>query len=121
MELPSKVFVYGTLKQGRGNHRILETSKLINSAETVKEFTMYSLGMFPAVVPDNKLPTKIKGEVYEVTDPEVARRLDRLEGYPSFYDRQEVSVLDEDGNEHTAWMYFIHRSSGWSVVESGEW
>ncbi len=75
-------FVYGTLKQGHGNNRILQqssTAKFIENAITEPNFTMISLGAFPGVVEGGS--TAIHGEIWSVEDDETKRRLDSLEGY----------------------------------------
>ena len=45
-----KVFVYGTLKEGFGNNRLLKDSQKI-SEDAVEGFVMYHMGGFPGVVP----------------------------------------------------------------------
>ena len=111
-----KVFVYGTLKKGFGNHILLEGSKFLGYAKTNPLFTMVSLGGFPAVIIDGE--TSIQGEVYEVNE-EALRSLDRLEGHPNWYKRIEV-VTDLC----KAWMYCMH--PGYvkpvnPIIESGIW
>ena len=61
-----RVFVYGTLLSGFGNHaRLLAgRSKMIGEAQTYAEYTMVSLGGFPGVIEGGD--TSIQGEVYEV-------------------------------------------------------
>lgn len=109
-----KVFVYGSLKRGYGNHHFLEKSMYQGNIVTHPEYTMYSLGAFPAVVEGGD--TSIHGEVYEVTDSTM-EALDFLEGYPSFYNRKKISTMYGD-----AWMYYHDEEpSHAGVVESGEW
>lgn len=109
-----QVFVYGTLKSGHGNHRLLQGSKFLGRS-TVDRFKMYSLGGFPAVVPSED--GVIQGEVYEVDDFTMTR-LDRLEGYPNFYDRMIVST--EKG---PAWIYYMHTPprEDKSIIPNGVW
>lgn len=109
----TNVFVYGTLKKGYGNHILLEESKYLGKYNTEPEFTMHSLRAFPAVLPFGN--TSIKGEVYEV-DSDTFKRLDRLEGYPSLYER--IQIPTEYGD---AWVYIMNSVRDINVVESGEW
>jgi len=110
------VFVYGTLKKGHGNHRLLTNAKFIKTAETMPKYTMFDTGGFPAVIPVGN--TSIKGEIYEVTQDE-ARSLDSLEGYPSMYDREETPLL---GEEMTPWMYLWQYSTNrMPIKENGVW
>ena len=118
------VAVYGSLRKGLGNHRVLGDSKLVSTG-IVQGFGMYSMGGFPALTTlANK--TDVVVEVYEV-DNDTMRRLDRLEGYPHFYNRVPVPIHlneGEDGVESylTAWIYFIDdKFPEKSFVESGDW
>ena len=111
------VFVYGTLKKGFSNHVVMESAggKLV--AETTipaKQFRMLDLGAFPALHKSKSGPA-IHGEVYEC---ERLAPLDRLEGYPSFYDRERVELA----SGHTAWVYFMKDPYGREAeVADGKW
>jgi gamma-glutamylcyclotransferase (GGCT)/AIG2-like uncharacterized protein YtfP len=89
-----RVFVYGTLKRGIHNHRLLEKSQFIGEAFTVEKFRMYNVG-FPVLRPadDGK---SVFGEVYDVDDDTLAN-LDRLEGEGHMYDRKTVTVYLTSG------------------------
>jgi len=93
-----KVFVYGTLKKGLGNHKLLESSKFIGNALTVGKWAMVGKGMgFPYVLERDSINGKcIQGEVYEVNN-EVAERLDILEGVPHHYTDTKVYVSYTNG------------------------
>jgi gamma-glutamylaminecyclotransferase len=99
-----KVFVYGTLKQGYGNHRILEGKSFLGPAVTIGRFNMLNSG-FPVLIPaDDGLP--VKGEVYDITgDLDTLDRLDQLEGEGVMYDRREIYVLLSDGERVVASVY----------------
>ena len=112
-----KVMVYGTLKKGHGNHRLLERSTLLGTTETGPKYTMLHLGGFPGILRGGETP--IQGEVYEVNEDTLLGSLDRLEGYPSFYDREITTTKFGD-----AWIYFLANDKhyeGCPVVKGGEW
>ena len=44
------VFVYGTLKQGYGNNRLLEFAEYYADATTKDRYMFFTLGAFPAVI-----------------------------------------------------------------------
>ena len=92
-----KVFVYGTLKQGHGNNRLLEGSLFCGKAITNNTFKMYD-GGFPYVVDDNTIGGNypVIGEVYEVDDATL-KRLDGLEGVA--YDHYQRIITDVLFNE----------------------
>lgn len=111
------VFTYGTLKKGFCNHYLLKTSKFINKGVTKGQ--MFSFGSFPAV--DIKQNGKVTGEIYKVDDV-TFKELDRLEEYPSWYDRKIVNIIVK--NEILkAWIYTIPKEklNGKKIVKEGEW
>ena len=112
------VAVYGSLKQGLGNHRLLEHSSasFLGKHQTKPEYTMLHLGGFPGLVKAGETP--IQCELYSV-DEDTMQRLDLLEGYPRFYDREQIETEHGD-----AWIYFLADGTGYGrrrVVESGNW
>lgn len=118
-ESNSKLYaVYGTLRKGYGNHRILDNEhcEYLGTQRTTPEFKMVTLGGFPGVIPDGSSSVTI--EVYRVNHPTVDQRLDWLEGYPSFY--QKTQVETEWG---TADMYILSESGygRHTVIPSGDW
>lgn len=115
------VFVYGSLKKGLHNHSVLGNSTLKGKGDTLEKFTMVSLGSFPGIHKDIKTSV-IVGEVYEVTD-DVARDLDMLEGYPSFYDREDTVINLFNGECVTAIMYYLAdpKVNKGTPIPSGIW
>jgi len=100
--MTNKVFVYGTLKKGnsiRGLTMFQGADFVADATTKNATFGLYDLGSFPAVGVNGD--NKIAGEVWEV-DKETFDMLDRIEGYPTFYNRVEVET--SAGN---AWMYYI--------------
>lgn len=81
------VAVYGSLKRGFYNHRIIESGSFLAEG-VVTGFDMFNMGMYPMVIPGKR---KIQVELFEVDVPTFAR-LDRLEGFPTFYGRQVVTA-----------------------------
>lgn len=96
------VIVYGTLKRGYGNNRLLQTSTFVSEV-TVPGYKLYNCG-FPVAKPsENDI---IRGELWDIKDSEeVLASLDRLESEGSMYDRVNVAALDPEGNEVAANMY----------------
>ena len=113
----SRVFVYGTLRQGFGNHRLLEGATFIGPATTAAEFTMLHLGAYPGLIHDGT--TQIVGEVYEV-DADQLRHLDRLEGHPDFYHRIPARLADPALEVELYVLPPTYREH-YRVVASGDW
>jgi len=108
------VFVYGTLKAGHGNHRLLENSKLLHEATITGK--MVSLGGFPCVSTNGD--NQIHGEVYEVDDQTLGH-LDHLESNGSFYTREIVN-----SSKGPVWVYLIQDEGYYQtrpLIRNGVW
>ncbi len=103
--------------RGYWNHDRLAKAEFLGESKTNPIFTMIDYGSFPACLTEGE--TAITGEVYDVTDAELAAT-DRLEGYPSFYTR--VRCITDFGE---AWIYVMKPStlgnSKPTVIPEGIW
>lgn len=121
-ELPTpKLYaVYGTLRQGFGNNRLLqnEYSEYLGTQTLSAPFRMVSMGGFPGMISTPGKESTITIEVFSVSSPTVEKRLDMLEGYPGWYDKQTINT--EWG---TAFIYTQTEDQVGSnpPVESGDW
>ncbi|NIP73186.1 MAG: gamma-glutamylcyclotransferase [Gammaproteobacteria bacterium] len=108
-----RVFVYGTLRAGEDNHRLLRGALYLGTHRTPSRYTMLDLGGYPGVIAGR---TRITGEVYAV-DPRTFAALDRLEEHPRVYTR--VLIPSPYGK---TWLYIYrgHRARR-RVVPSGDW
>ena len=92
------LFVYGSLKKGFDNHKLLQKyAKRVGKASTVGKFAMYedSFGNYPYLV---KEPiTKVMGELYEIKRKELLDRIDEFEGAPEYYQRKKIKVKTHKG------------------------
>jgi gamma-glutamylcyclotransferase (GGCT)/AIG2-like uncharacterized protein YtfP len=91
-----RVFVYGTLKSGFFNHRLLDECEFFGGAVTVPTYKMIETGYkviehgFPVIMPDPE-GKPLAGEIYTIDDETLAR-LDQLEREGSSYDRKLIDV-----------------------------
>ena len=117
------VAVYGSLRDGMGNHGLMQGSDLIGKGVLQEGSTMFSNGGFPILSFAVVKSEPVVAELYDVANPRSMAMLDRLEGYPDWYDRTEKEFTMEDGRTMTAWIY--HQNKDFSerlpVVESGDW
>ena len=99
----TKLFVYGTLKKGYGNHHVINKAKFLGTFISVDKFDMSGYG-FPEIYP-NKHGKQIMGEIYDLCDQDFVFT-DSLEGNGSFYRRE---IRDFTNNKETikAWIYII--------------
>lgn len=111
-----KVAVYGTLRAGQSNSGRLGRDAVLMSVERLAGWSMVSLGGFPACFED-EIGSGVTIEVYEISDAAFAS-CDRLEGYPSFYDRKLVETSVGE-----AWIYFMTKAktNRYSLVIGGDW
>jgi gamma-glutamylcyclotransferase (GGCT)/AIG2-like uncharacterized protein YtfP len=118
-------FVYGTLKKGHGNNRILKqstTATFIEDGITEPKFTMISLGPFPGVFENGN--TAIHGEIWSVKDIETKNRLDSLEDYRkdnpnSLYYKKQIKVNNKTVNIYI--LNDIYKSKTNQIIKSGIW
>lgn len=92
------LFVYGSLKKGFDNHRLLEKSaKRLGKAKTVSKFGMFedSFGNYPYLV--SEPISKVEGELYEINRKELLEKIDEFEGAPDYYQRKRIKVKSHHG------------------------
>lgn len=118
------ILVYGTLRPGEGNNRLLVDSKHIGTVRTKENMVMYSTGRgggIPFVSKARKI-SPIVGDIYEVDDAALIR-LDALEGYnpndkTGWYLRREVECINEKGEEIIAEMYYNENTTS-NIIYNG--
>lgn len=102
------IFVYGSLKKGFHNHRVMEMAKarfLTKARSKDRAFSLFSLGAFPAldVAKDDETPFNIAGELYEVPNSGVPI-IDRLE---SGYNKGKITLNAGDHGLVEADVYYL--------------
>lgn len=108
------VFVYGTLKRGFHNQRVMHAGdhSFVGEGVTVDRYLFTASGI-PFVHPVSehmaahpriaRLLCRVKGELWEMDDAALAA-CDRLEGHPEFYERTPCHVV-VDGKTLEAGIY----------------
>ena len=105
------IFVYGTLRRGQVNHYLLRdmSASYVGDFATAKAYYMIGLRSlaYPYVIEDYMGVDSgpVYGEVYSISEEGIAF-LDRLEGHPHNYIREEVDLVNRDG-ELKAHMYIL--------------
>ncbi len=107
----NRVFVYGTLRSGFGNHHYVAKSAFCGPAATRHPNYVMTTNGIPFVceaAPDDPDAARIYGEIYEVDDETLAA-LDRLEGHPRWY-RREIRkfVLWQPTSGRAVWDAWIY-------------
>jgi gamma-glutamylaminecyclotransferase len=98
------LFVYGTLKRGQRNHRLIADQEFIGEAATAPRYRVFDLGPYPGLVRDDTSGLAIRGELFAVTDCCLAE-LDDFEGVPELFVRERIEV---EGYE--VWAYYLNAS-----------
>lgn len=89
------LFVYGTLKRGERNHRLIADQRFVGKAVTAASYRVYDLGPYPGLVRVDVTGMNVSGQLWEVSDC-CLDELDDFEGVPDLFDRRRVEI------EHTA-------------------
>ena len=131
-----KVFVYGTLMQGFGNHRVMEEAqgKFITKAFIRdKDIFFVSLGSFPAVIDGKGI---VFGEIYEIPDEKIKtwrgdlypiKVLDSLEGYNSktrngmYLRKRAVAVTPKGEKIWVSYYYWNGEVNAQMKIKHGDW
>lgn len=111
-----KVFVYGTLLSGEGNHRQLRGARVLAVRRTEPRYTLVSLGPYPAMIAGGS--TSVMGEVYDLDD-DLVRALDHFEGVPSLYRRERIRLLG--GETVDGYLLARPRPKRYQLIPSGDW
>ncbi|MDQ0160025.1 gamma-glutamylcyclotransferase [Alkalibacillus salilacus] len=117
------VFVYGTLRYGERNHRIIAGEKLVAYQASILGRMVDTESDFPAIVLDDS--SWVYGEVYEVSE-ETLIKINALEGdepkQDPYYERVQVEVKTGHGflNAYTYYMT-ANQVKEWSTIASGDW
>jgi gamma-glutamylcyclotransferase (GGCT)/AIG2-like uncharacterized protein YtfP len=110
------VGAYGTLRLDQGNYNWLLKDKSDHVGSYVaNDFKLIAGTGFPYAVETEDGSGKVLLDLFLV-DEHVFKSLDRLEGYPNFYNRKKISTPHGD-----AWVYFYNQADGGEVISDGDW
>lgn len=118
------VAVYGSLRKGFGNHRLLDTKEAtyMGMFETAPIYVLKSLSAFPGLLKHGH--TSVVMEVYRVTQA-VANRIDTLEGYSgpdhdlNMYNKETIKTPYGEAS-----IYFYadeERADHYETCVTGDW
>jgi gamma-glutamylcyclotransferase (GGCT)/AIG2-like uncharacterized protein YtfP len=103
------VAVYGTLKLRRSNNSLLDTSVYMGTARTKDTMRLCVMSLPYLLRGAHKDGKNVLVELYYV-DNDTMTKLDRLEGHPVHYKREEIKLVPEESlfnQEMTAWVYMV--------------
>ena len=108
-----RVFVYGTLLAGEGNHGWLDGARYLGVWSTPPRYRLFDTGPYPVLLPGGR--TTVRGEVYAINRL-ILDRLDVLEAYPSEYGRTLIAT-----RWGRAWVYLGRRVPAGRALFHGDW
>lgn len=101
--MPTKIFVYGSLKRGYPNHELIAGQEYLGQARTENGYKLYEV-VLPVLVIEGD--DYIEGELYNCDDNAIFY-LDRLEGHPALYTRLPVRVVGHNCVQSYVWTHKI--------------
>jgi gamma-glutamylaminecyclotransferase len=110
------LFVYGTLKRGGRNHRLIADQRFLGEAVTAPRYRLYDLGSHPGMVADAG-GLAVRGELWEVNGC-VLLELDDFEEVPDLFVRGPVEMVGLDGMVEA---YFYNRPIPDGAGAGAEW
>lgn len=133
MSEANKVLVacYGSLRTGQANFHVNERAGAVSIGEGVTKenynLYRYNASYFPSVsLAHNSHGNPVRVEVFETDEKGLTGPYDTLEGYSSdpsyrFYDRTQIPIILDSGEEVLAWIYHIDVDMPESAVPHGDW
>jgi gamma-glutamylcyclotransferase (GGCT)/AIG2-like uncharacterized protein YtfP len=124
------LFLYGTLIPSQVSDEMAEVIRpLQRIGSAYVRGRLYDLGEYPGAILDSSADTKVKGEVFEITNKQdVLASLDSYEEFNpadlegSLFVRTESPVTLPDGRKLNCWVYVYNRNPGVApLVVSGNY
>lgn len=97
------LFVYGTLKRGGRNFRLLADQEFVGEVATAPRYRVFDLGPHPGLVRDDTNGLAVKGELFAVSVCCLAE-LDDFEDVPEAFVRELIAVPGYDN----VWAYYLN-------------
>jgi gamma-glutamylaminecyclotransferase len=96
------LFLYGSLKRGHRNHRLVADQEYLGEAVTEPLYRVIDLGRYPGLIRDEANGLAVKGELWAVS-PCCLLELDDFEGGEGQWARGSVAVPGREGVEAYFW------------------
>ena len=111
------LFVYGTLKRGERNHRLIADQRFLGPAVSAPKYRVLDLGPHPGLIPDANEGLSIAGELWDVSNCTL-EELDDFEGLPDLFDRRVIELI---GESQSVQAYFWVRAIPKGVASGARW
>lgn len=115
-------FLYGSLRKGFQNHDLIQDKALFKGKAKIMGYRLYSLGSYPAIYPSNRQDDYVFGELYQIQDEDVIKRMHRMEIGAGYKLVKEKCYIDEKNTMTVAFYQYkdatVTRNKR---IESGDW
>jgi gamma-glutamylaminecyclotransferase len=111
------LFVYGALKRGQRNHRLIADQTFLGEVATEPRYRVFDLGPYPGLVVDEANGLAVRGELWAVSACCLAE-LDEFEEVPGPFVRETVAI---DGRDEEVFAYFWNRPVPEGAASGSEW
>jgi gamma-glutamylaminecyclotransferase len=108
------LFVYGTLKRGLRNHRLIADQQFLQIATTAPQYAVADFGVHPGLLAG---PWAVLGELWRVSDCCLGE-LDDFEGHPEHFERRAIDISGFDGVVEA---YFFNRPIAPGTPLAAQW
>ena len=114
----TRLFIYGTLKQGQARSSLLDRQTFLGEAKTEPHYRLFNCAAFPCLV-ETEDGVCVEGELCQVDDACLAL-LDQVEGIATgLFERREVRLVGQEGVE--AYFYRGTMEGLEDAVGGGRW
>jgi gamma-glutamylaminecyclotransferase len=110
------LFVYGSLKRGHRNHRLIADQEFLGDAVTEARYRLVDLGAYPGMIED-AAGVRVVGELWAVGDCALGE-LDEFECADAPYSRAAVAI---EGRAGAIEAYFYRGAVPPNALTGGEW
>lgn len=110
------LFVYGTLKRGEKNSRLLADQEFVGEATTAPRYRVFDLGPWPGLVRDDANGLAVRGELFAVSEC-CLTELDEFEEDAGAFVRERIEV---DGHEGV-WAYYLSATPPEGTKSGDRW
>jgi gamma-glutamylaminecyclotransferase len=96
------LFLYGSLKRGHRNHRLVADQEYLGETVTEPRYRVIDLGRYPGLIRDDANGLAVRGELWAVS-PCCLLELDEFEGGEGQWVRGPVEIPGREGVEAYFW------------------
>ncbi len=111
------LFVYGTLKRGLRNHRLIGDQEFLGEARTEPRYRVIDLGPHPGLIADEVNGLAVKGELWAVSECCLGE-LDDFEQDAGAFVRERVAIV---GRTDVVFAYFLNKPIPPGALSGAEW